>query len=282
MRGPLDAPSEVAWTLHQTWPKGKRVNDSIRTVFFDFDGTLVFHEPDSFDVISAFCAEIGQPLSEESERQGRRTRHAYFVDPVIRDQYDNLAPGEFWKHFNRYLLEAVCIDGDLDELAEEVSSRIANVKMTYYCHEDGSHTLTELRNRGYGLGLITNRENVDHFYGLLDELELRECFDLTLASGEVGIHKPEPGIFRAALDRTGATPEESIYVGDNYWADVVGARRAGVTPVLLDPRHLFPEADCLIVSELGELLASLPGTGSQAHGSKAARDPRAGRFPPPA
>jgi HAD superfamily hydrolase (TIGR01662 family) len=235
------------------------VNDSVRTVLFDFDGTLVFHEPDSFDMISTFCAEIGQPLSAEAEWRGRRTRHAYFVDPVIREQLSKFGPGEFWLHFNRCLLEAVSIDGDLDELAEEVTDRVASTKLSYHCPEEGRHTLTELRKRGYGLGLITNRENVDHFYELLDQLELGPYFDLTLASGEVGIHKPEPGIFHAALERMNATPGESIYVGDNYWADVIGAQRAGVTPVLLDPQRLFPEADCLILDKIDDLLSMLPG-----------------------
>jgi FMN phosphatase YigB (HAD superfamily) len=239
------------------------VNDSVRTVFFDFDGTLVFHKPDSFEMISAFCAEIGQPLSAEAEWRGRRTRHEYFVDPVIRAKLNNFGPGEFWQHFNRHLLEAVCIEGNLDDLAEEVSNRIADVDLTYYCPEEGGRTLTELRNRGYGLGLITNRENVDHFYGLLDQLELRPFFDVTLASGEVGIHKPEPGVFCAALERAEATAAESVYVGDNYWADVVGARRAGLTPVLLDPQRLFPEADCLVLDELDDLLAWLPTLGSR-------------------
>jgi FMN phosphatase YigB (HAD superfamily) len=238
------------------------VNDSVRTAFFDFDGTLVFHKPDSFDMISAFCTEIGQPLSAEAEWRGRRTRHEYFVDPVIRDQLNSFAPGEFWQHFNRHLLEAVCIEGNLDDLAEEVSNRIADVDLTYYCPEEGGRTLIELRRRGYGLGLITNRANVDHFYGLLDQLELRPLFDVTLASGEVGIHKPEPGVFHAALERVEVSATESIYVGDNYWADVVGARRAGLMPVLLDPQRLFPEADCLILDELDDLLAWLPTLGS--------------------
>jgi HAD superfamily hydrolase (TIGR01549 family) len=239
------------------------VNDSVRTVLFDFDGTLVFHKPDSFDMISAFCAEIGQPLSEEAEWRGRRTRHAYFVDPSIREQLNRFAPGEFWQHFNRCLLEAVDIDGDLDLLAAEVTGRVAESDLTYYCPEEGYRTLTDLRDRGYGLGLITNRRNVDHFYELLDQMELRPLFDMTLASGEVGIHKPEPGIFHAALERVDASPGESLYVGDNYWADVIGAQRAGVTPVLLDPRRLFLEADCLVLDELDDLLAWLPSLGSR-------------------
>jgi putative hydrolase of the HAD superfamily len=108
------------------------------------------------------------------------------------------------------------------------------------------------------VGLITNRDNVERFYELLEELDLRHHFDMTLASGEVGIRKPEPGIFFAALDQIGGTPEQSIYVGDNYWADVVGAKRAGLTPVLLDPRGLFPECDGLVVEQIDDLLAWLP------------------------
>ena len=61
-----------------------------------------------------------------------------------------------------------------------------------------------------------------------------------------------------ALERLGSRPEEAFYVGDNYWADVVGAERAGLTPVLLDPDRLFPEAACLVLKQIDELLEWLP------------------------
>jgi HAD superfamily hydrolase (TIGR01549 family) len=232
--------------------------NGVRTVLFDFDGTLVFHEPDSFDVISAFCADIGQPLDAESERQGRRTRHEYFVDPIIREQLGQLSRAEFWHHFNRHLLEAMGVQGDLDHLADEVTRRFSDLEVVYHCPEGGCRTLAKLRGRGYELGLITNRENVERFYELLDAMELRPYFEMTLASGEVGVHKPEPGIFHHALGQLGARAEESLYVGDNYWADVVGAQRAGVIPVLFDPYRLFPEADCLSLERMDDLLAWLP------------------------
>ncbi len=234
------------------------VRDGVSTIFFDLDGTLVFHQPDSFDVISAFCADIGQPLSAETERHGRRIRHEYFVDPIIRDQIDGLSSDEFWRHFNRHLLEALGVQGDLDSLAEEVTVRFQALELQYHCPEVGCHTLTELRARGYRLGLITNRRNVERFYELLDHMALRPYFDMVLASGEVGIIKPEPGIFDAGLERMGAQASQSIYVGDNYWADVVGAERAGMTPVLLDPHRLFPEVECLTLERIDDLLTWLP------------------------
>jgi putative hydrolase of the HAD superfamily len=232
--------------------------NSIRTVLFDFDGTLVFHQPDSFDILRDFCADIGQPLSQEAERQGRRTRHEYFVDPIIRDQVSGLSSQEFWTHFNRHLLEAICVEGNLEHLATEVTGRFSDLTLNYHCPEASCVTLRELHARGYDLGLITNRVNVDRFHELLDQMSLWSHFDLILASGEIGVSKPDPQIFATALERIGARAQESIYIGDNYWADVVGARRAGVTPVLLDPYLLFPEAACLTLERLDELLAWLP------------------------
>jgi putative hydrolase of the HAD superfamily len=232
--------------------------EGLEIIFFDLDGTLVFHEPDSFDVISEFCAEIGQPLDPETERRGRRMRHQYFVDPVIREELEGLSGDGFWQHFNGYLLEALSIEGDMDRLVQELGERFRNLDLVYDCPPAGCRTLEVLRSRGYDLGLITNRQNVARFHQLMDEMALHPYFDVALASGEVGITKPEPGIFYAALEQAGASAEHSIYIGDNYWADVVGARRVGVTPILFDPHRLFPEADCLILERIDDLLSWLP------------------------
>ena len=49
-------------------------------------------------------------------------------------------------------------------------------------------------------------------------------------------------------------PDETVYVGDNYYADVVGARRAGLQPVLYDPHLIFPDADCITICSLDKLI----------------------------
>jgi HAD superfamily hydrolase (TIGR01549 family) len=236
----------------------RALKDRIRTIIFDLDGTLVFHEPDSFDMISTFCTKIGQPLDAETERQGRRKRHKYFVDPNILKQLNGFSRDEFWCHFNRYLLKAIGIHGDLDRLAKEATEQFANTELTYRCSEADYNTLAELRFRGYTVGLITNRSNVLSFQNLLDDMGLRPYFDLTLASGEVGVRKPQAEIFDIAIDRLGARADQSVYVGDNYWADVVGAEQAGITPILYDPLRLFPEAECQILERLDQLLSWLP------------------------
>ena len=67
------------------------------------------------------------------------------------------------------------------------------------------------------------------------------------------IYKPDPGIFKHALDRAKVSAQETVYVGDNYFADVVGSRRAGLQPVLYDPNSIFPEADCTVIKSFDEL-----------------------------
>jgi HAD superfamily hydrolase (TIGR01662 family) len=237
--------------------RGSVLIESVSTILFDFDGTLVFHEPDSFDIVSGFCRDIGQPLDAEAARRGRRLRHEYFVDPVIRSEIDGLSRDAFWRHFNRYLLAAMGISGDLDRLAREVSLRFAEVELVYHCPGAGSQTLGRLQERGYRLGLLTNRENVARFQDLLEQFSLHRYFGMVLAAGEVGLRKPHPGIFQAALDRMETSAEETLYVGDNYWADVLGAEQAGIRPVLLDPLGLFPEAECVVLERIEELLVRL-------------------------
>jgi putative hydrolase of the HAD superfamily len=82
---------------------------------------------------------------------------------------------------------------------------------------------------------------------------LFEFFDFTLVAGEVNAWKPDPRIFQEALQRTGSRPDKTLYVGDNYFADVVGSRRAGLRPVLLDPERIFIEADCPVIGSIGDL-----------------------------
>jgi putative hydrolase of the HAD superfamily len=84
-------------------------------------------------------------------------------------------------------------------------------------------------------------------------LGLGAYIEFSLAGGEVGYFKPEPGIFQAALERMDAAAQETTYVGDNYFADVLGSRRAGLAPVLYDPRGVFPEAGCPTITSFDQL-----------------------------
>jgi putative hydrolase of the HAD superfamily len=82
-------------------------------------------------------------------------------------------------------------------------------------------------------------------------------FAAVLDSSAVGVAKPDPAIFRLALDAMGAAPEHTLHVGDTPAADVEGARAAGIHPVLVDPFDHHPDLDCVRVRHLDDLVALL-------------------------
>jgi HAD superfamily hydrolase (TIGR01509 family) len=102
--------------------------------------------------------------------------------------------------------------------------------------------LDRLRAAGLRLGVVSNSDG--RVEEALVAAGVRECFDVVLDSALVGVEKPDPAIFRAALDALGVAPAEALYVGDLYEVDVVGARAAGMEAVLLVPDAAVPGPDC--------------------------------------
>ena len=118
--------------------------------------------------------------------------------------------------------------------------------------DDVRRTLPVLKQAGYNLAVVSNRD--EPFQEILISHGLSEFFPYALAAGEVDSYKPDPYVFEHALKHMHVTARETVYVGDNYYADVVGARRAGLQPVLYDPHLIFPDADCVTIHSFDELL----------------------------
>jgi len=99
----------------------------------------------------------------------------------------------------------------------------------------GSTTLAlldSLRTRGLRLGIVSNAFDPGWLLRRdLEEMGLVERLDVIVFSSEVGKRKPDPSIFRAALEPLGASPEETIFVGDRLYEDVRGAGELGMTTV---------------------------------------------------
>ncbi len=93
--------------------------------------------------------------------------------------------------------------------------------------------LGRLRSRGVPVAVISNSEGF--LEEILEEQGILPAFDLVIDSGVVGVEKPDPAIFRIALDRTGVAARRALHLGDTYATDVLGARAAGVRVALIDP-----------------------------------------------
>ncbi len=96
-------------------------------------------------------------------------------------------------------------------------------------------TLRELRARGYRLVLVSNVSGPGELFREgLARAGVLPLLEATVFSYDVGVRKPDPAIFRRALDAVGVPPERAVHVGDMPTRDVLGARRAGMRAVHLD------------------------------------------------
>ena len=103
-----------------------------------------------------------------------------------------------------------------------------------YLDPETIDVLGELK-ENYVVGLITNWEHTPRIYELVDELGMHDLFDSIVVSDDVGYAKPDPMIFKIALERHGLNAAEVVYVGDMD-VDVQGALSAGLHPFLIQ-RH---------------------------------------------
>jgi putative hydrolase of the HAD superfamily len=105
-----------------------------------------------------------------------------------------------------------------------------------------AEALALARERGVRTAVISNSNG--SVRAMLERLGLLASLEFVLDSGIVGVEKPDPRIFRIALERAGLEAGEAVYVGDLYSIDVQGARASGMRAVLLDPGRCWGERDC--------------------------------------
>ncbi|MBI3158974.1 MAG: HAD family hydrolase [Chloroflexi bacterium] len=239
-----------------------RIPDGIKAVIFDLDGTLRQSRPDGHELFWDYAAKLGAPDGPDRRRKALQWSHEYWADSedlLIDLKTYGMENGEFWLNYaKRHLLALGARRAQaLDWAAQMHQFMSENYDPEDIIPDDVIPTLAALRQRGYTVGLVTNRSRPVPEY--LEEKGLLPHLDFQFAAGEIGMWKPKPEIFYYALGLANARPHEALYVGDNYFADVVGARGANILPVLIDPQGLWEGvADCATIRAIGELAAFLP------------------------
>jgi HAD superfamily hydrolase (TIGR01662 family) len=236
------------------------LNSSIKAIFFDLDGTLRHSVPSGGEVFTDYVVTLGLRVNHEDRIRGMRWEHLYWANSV--DLRDDLIAhsGEtenFWIEYSRRRLIALGASAEWAlSYAPKVSIHMgAEYKPESIVPDEVRRALADLKQAGYIMAVLSNRDKP--FQETLDTHRISEFFDFSVAAGEVNSFKPDPGLFEHALKRASLTAQEAIYVGDNYFADVVGSRRAGLTPLLYDPVGIFPEADCTTIKSFDELNSAI-------------------------
>ncbi len=229
---------------------------NLRAVLFDFDGTLRFNHPLAHHFFFDHAVSLGAVDSKENRRAATRWAHRYWngKGEVVEDtETHGFDTDDFWLNYSRKSLLAFnCPPEQSELLAPHLRHHMhEHYEPVNMVEPDTPGVLRELRRAGLVLGVVSNRD--EPYDELLDSLGLSDHFDFALAAGEVNSWKPDPLIFKHALDLAGVSAAETLYVGDNYYADVIGARSAGLEPILIDPEDIFPEADCPVIRSISDL-----------------------------
>jgi putative hydrolase of the HAD superfamily len=208
-------------------------------VFFDLVGTLI--RPAGS--IGTQYGELARRLGVEADSQelDRAFNQAMRAAPPIAlagrppAQVPSLEKG-WWRHLVRDVVHraglSTALEGSRFEAYFDSLYRHFETEAAWVVYSDVVPALSRLRSGGRRVGLITNYDA--RVYPLLDALHLRAWFDCVAIPGLAGAAKPDPAIFRYAMERAEVAAKRAVYVGDLVEEDVNGARAAGMHPILLD------------------------------------------------
>ncbi len=226
-----------------------------KAVLFDLDGTLRTSQPEGFEAFAEYAGRVGLALSKEQIRFVEREAHAYWAGTRADDDMARYDQREFWVNYNRLLLHSIDIK-DQDHCADQINDLFDEYDPIDVIFADTRVVLKQLKAENYIVGLVSNRS--EDLAPHVERYGLTEFFDFTLSAGQAKCYKPAPAIFEKALAMAGnIAPQESVYVGDNFFADVVGARNAGMHVILVDPRNIFANDYEIRVRHLRDILKLL-------------------------
>ena len=223
----------------------------ITTLSLDAGGVLVF--PNWTRVSDALALQGVDVAPQVLAAADPRAKRRLDLATTMRGTSDHQRG---WTYFNLVLTEAgIPLDDRTGAALDALHAYHAQHNLWETVPDDVRPALARLR--GLGLRMIVTSNANGTLHAKLDRLALRAYFDTVIDSHLEGVEKPDPRIFEIALARSGATAASSLHVGDLYHVDVVGARRASMRPVLLDPHGLYSDADCARVASLDELADGL-------------------------
>lgn len=232
----------------------------IRAVFFDWFNTLAHYEPPREELESQALREVGINASPRDLKRGLLLADRDYFEENTRSPIRKRSPEEQAEIYTRYQKTILTEAGinTPDDLLLKIMRRLQELYrgMTFVLFEDVLSTMKILKEQNLTLGLLTNiNREIDT---ICQKLGVAPYLDFTVTSMEAGADKPEPPIFRLALERARVDASDAVHVGDQYKLDIVGARRMGINPILIDRADIYQEInDCPRIRSLTELTEHL-------------------------
>jgi putative hydrolase of the HAD superfamily len=218
----------------------------IKAIFFDVGNTLLFPNRE----------RIHAPLAERGFIPD--AEHLRDLECRTKNRFDGMMTGTipkngspdhgFWWMFYSQLLSEIGLDDDA--IRDQLVTSIRNSGNWDTIRPGTAEQLHEIGER-YRVAVISNADG--EIEDVLQRCGIARCFRTITDSGLVGYEKPHPEIFRQALKSMNAAPAESLYVGDVYSVDYLGATGAGMQAMLMDVPGAYRDQGVPRVESLEEL-----------------------------
>jgi len=197
----------------------------------------------------------------DDEAIDRAHYEAVRVFPMDLDGDEYMSPA--WTDYLRTYAASLRVQaGMIEEAVDHLRNAYVTGWLWTHLIAGAVEGLAELAKTGLDIGVVSNADGtIESRLAEMGVLQVGPgsgaAVRCVVDSGVVGVEKPNPAIFTPALETLEVGPEDVWYVGDTPAFDIVGARRAGLTPILMDPFGVNGDFGVRSVRSLGEVAAML-------------------------
>lgn len=234
------------------------MTDKLEVIFFDAAGTLFEVRGSVGEIYSRIasqydCEADAEQLQQNFARWFRLQPPMAFPAGTDEDKLHEMEKG-WWSNLVRAVFADCGTFPHFDEFFDDVFDQFRKPEL-WHVYDDVVPTLTELKRRGFRLGVLSNFDS--RLDDVLRGCELGQFFDSVHISTRVGAAKPDPLIFDTALAHHNIEARQAWHVGDSLREDIEGAEAAGIRGVLLDRRQTAADNRSTTISSFDQLLALL-------------------------
>ena len=229
-----------------------------RLVCLDAGFTLIAPRSTLGEALRGVLGEHGHEITDERVREAWEVADRWFWDDYHRPGNDTWGDDAkidaAWRQYHALMLGELGVQ-DPDRLIGTILAA-QYAPESWELYPDVLPAVHELRELGMRLGILSDWGS--NLQPIVEGLGLAAELDFVIASGSVGLSKPDPAFFGLAITRAGVPPGAALMVGDSYRADILGAESAGMDAILIrrpewrDRREAVP-ADARVIASLGEL-----------------------------
>ena len=216
----------------------------VKYIFFDVGNTLTY--PNYSRVLEPLSRSNVSPSAQQWAAVERDCKRE--LDKIV--EHGGIVDHGYWTTFYVRLLGLLGMDDPL--LTDQLVAASRASESWNRTRPGTRQALLQIGER-YRLGAISNSDG--KVRQLLTAVGIADCFSTITDSGIVGCEKPDPRIFKRAVERCSSLASKTMFVGDHPEIDIQGAKGAGLVPVWKAVPYWQVSSDVLTINNLSELLS---------------------------